>query len=298
MTQSRQGVLIAIDWENIRRGAQLYQRKVGPAEVYRAMHDVGSVFGGVAGGKAFGDWSLRPDDGREFAEHDVVPYHAPRTIAGKDRADPAILLEVYEWVRDRDDCGTVILGSGDADYQVLVDRARGYGKRIVLCAFSASVSRDMLATAPLFPLEAELGIQTAEHGDVKLDLAAAPVSDDVDGEDVESGQVLGRFVRQMYNLESRMNFVGYSMLSNQWMLDWGLAWNEYECRRLLDEYQEAGIVERHEVFNHANPDWPTSALRLVRTDERVRQALGFSEGPASNPVLSNDAAPVQHGSAG
>ena len=280
MSRERQGVLVAIDWENIRRGAQLYQRNVKPADVCLAMHDVGSVFGEVAGGKAFGDWSLRPEDGREFAEHDIGPYHAPRTSAGKDRSDPAILLEVYEWIRDRDDCGTVILGSGDADYQVLVDRAKSYGKRIVLCAFSASVSRDMLATAPLFPLEAELGIQTAEHGDVKLDVAAAPESDYA-----ESNDVLGRFVRQMHNLESRMNFVGYSMLCNRWMPDWGLAWNEYECRKLLDEYQDAGIVERHEVINPNNPDWPTGAVRLVRSDERVRQALGFSDGPASNPVL-------------
>ena len=62
--------------------------------------------------------------------HDIVPYHAPRTSAGKDRSDPAILLEVYEWVCDRDYCGTVILGSGDADYQVLVDRARVHGRRL------------------------------------------------------------------------------------------------------------------------------------------------------------------------
>ena len=281
MSQSRRAVMIAVDWENIRRGAQLYQRRISPAELCQAMRDVGGVFGQVVGGKAFGDWSLRPDDGREFAEQDISPYHAPRTSAGKDRSDPAILLEVYEWIRDRDDCGTVILGSGDADYQVLVDRARSYGKRIVLCAFSASVSRDMLATAPLFPLEAELGIQMAEHGDVNLDLAAAAL----ESEDSASDDVLGRFVRQMYNLESRMNFVGYSMLCNRWMPDWGLAWNEYECRKLLDEYQDAGIVERHEVINPNNPDWPTGAVRLVRSDERVRQALGFSEGPAANPVL-------------
>ena len=135
----------------------------------------------------------------------------------------------------------------------------------------------MLATAPLFPLEAELGIQMAEHWAVKLDLATAP----------EIDEVLGRFVRRMYNLESRMNFVGYSMLCNQWMLDWGLAWNKFECRKLLDEYQEAGIVERAEVYNHNNPDWPTSAIRLVRANETVRQALGFSDGPVSNPVLAN-----------
>ena len=236
----------------------------------------------MLGGKAFGDWSLRPDDGREFAQHGITPYHAPRTADGKDRSDPAILLEVYEWIRDRDDCGTVILGSGDSDYQVLVDRARARGRRIVLCAFSGSVARDLLSSAPLFPLEAELGIQLAEHGDVKVALPEAPAENSVVADDV-----LGRFVREMYELESRLNYVGLGMLCSQWMLDWGLAWNEYECRRLVDEYLDRGILERHEVFNPNRPDWPTSAVRLVRTD--VRQALGLSDGLVSNPVLANDA---------
>ena len=282
MVQQRRGVLVAIDWENIRRGAQLYGRTVKPAELCRAMRDVGAVFGEVKGGNAFGDWSLRPDDGREFVEQDIVPYHAPRTVAGKDRSDPAILLEVYDWIRDREDCATIILGSGDADYQVLVDRARVHGRRIVLCAFSQSVSRDMLATAPLFPLEAELGIQLAEHGDVEVSVAAVPEVEDTGVDDL-----LARFVREMYRLEGRMNFVGYGMLCNQWMLDWGMGWNEHECRRLVDEYQQAGIVERHEVVNRNNSDWPTAAVRLVRTDERVRRALGFSDGPISNPVLAH-----------
>ena len=281
MGQQPRGVLIAIDWENIRRGAQLHQRDVRPAELCRAMREVGRVFGEVSGGKAFGDWTLRPDDGREFTEHDIVLYQAPRTSAGKDRSDPAILLEVYEWIRDRDDCGTVILGSGDADYQALVDRARLHGRRIVLCAFSQSVSRDMLATAPLFPLEAELGIRWAEHGDVNVPLSAVPEVDDAGTDDV-----VERFVREMHKLEGRLNFVGYGMLCNQWMLDWGLGWNEGECRRLIDEYQEAGIVERHEVLNRNNPDWPTAAVRLIRANETVRRALGYSDGPVSDLVLA------------
>ena len=176
----------------------------------------------------------------------------------------------------------MILGSGDADYQVLVDRARLHGCRIVLCAFSQSVSRDMLATAPLFPLEAELGIQLAEHGDVEAPVAAVP---EVEATGVDD--LLGRFVREMDRLEGRMNFVGYGMLCNQWMLDWGMGWNDHECRRLVDEYQQAGIVERHEVFNPNNSDWPTAAVRLVRSNETVRRALGFSDGPISNPVLAH-----------
>ena len=175
----------------------------------------------------------------------------------------------------------MILGSGDSDYQALVDRARLQGRRIVLCAFSQSVSRDMLATAPLFPLEAELGIQMAEHGDVEAPVAAVPEVEDTGVDDL-----LARFVREMDRLEGRMNFVGYSMLCNQWMLDWGMGWTEHECRNLVDEYLDAGIVERHEVVNRNNPDWPTAAVRLVRTSETVRMALGFSDGPISNPVLT------------
>lgn len=77
-----------------------------------------------------------------------------------------------------------------------------------------------------------------------------------------------------------MNFVGYGMLCSRWMLDWGMGWNEYECRKLVDEYQDAGIVERRDVVNRNNPDWPTAAVRLVR------MALGFRDGPISNPVLT------------
>ena len=46
-------------------------------------------------------------------------------------------------------------------------------------------------------------------------------------------------------------------------------------------------MERAEVYNHNNPDWPTSAIRLVRANETVRPALGFSDGPVSNPVLAS-----------
>ena len=205
-------------------------------------------------------------------------------MAGKDRSDPAMLLEVYDWLRDRDDCEVIVLGSGDSDFQILVDRARHMGRRIVLCAFSQSVARDMLAVAPLFPLEAELGIKLAEHGDVPVqEHQEAAVQD-----------ALGLFVREMGKLETRMNFVGYSMLCNQWMLDWGIAWNEYECRKLVDLWISEEIIERHDVHNPNNPQFPTSAIRLVRTNEAVRDALGLSRPTISNPVMAGEAAEPYH----
>ena len=259
------GVLIAVDWENIRRGAQMYQQSVSPRSLCDAMKTVGEVFGEVRGGKVFGDWSLRREDAAAFTLAGVEPYNAPRTMAGKDRTDPSILLEVYDWVRDREDCPWIILGSGDSDYQALVDRAKNNGRRIILCAFSQSVARDMLAVAPLFPLEAELGFRLPEHGVL------------VAGDGMTSTQdALQTFVRQMDRLEGSMNFVGYNKLCTQWMLDWGIASTEYECYRLIDQWLYEEVVERHDVANPNNPAYPTSAIRLIRSNETVRDLLGFS----------------------
>ena len=185
------------------------------------------------------------EDGRAFTEADITLYHAPRTMAGQDRSDPSILLEVYDWVRDREDCGFIILGSGDSDYEVLVDRARTRGRRIILCAFSQAVGREMLAAAALFPLETELGIHLAEHGDVNVPAHASPLDARAPADD----GALSTFITEMSRLEGRMNFVGYSILCNQWMLDWGIAWNEYECRKVVDDLVQDCVVERHDVFN-------------------------------------------------
>ena len=270
------GVLIAIDWENIRRGAQLYRQNVTPSVVCAAMKSVGETFGPLLGGKAFGDWSLRLDDGAAFNQAGIQPYQAPRTMAGKDRSDPAILLEVYDWLRERDDCGFIILGSGDSDYQVLVDKARDRGQRIIMCAFSQSVARDMLAIAPLFPLEAELGFQYSEHGDIPITELGPNTIDDA----------LHIFIKGVDDLEHRLHFVGYSKLYSEWMLDWGLANTDFECRQLLDRWMEEGYAERHYVENYNNPQYPTSAVRLNRTRDEVREILGLNMPAISNPVLS------------
>ena len=270
------GVLIAIDWENIRRGAQMYQQTVTPRALCDAMKSVGEVFGEVRGGKVFGDWSLRREDGTSFSMAGIEPYNAPRTMAGKDRTDPSIILEVYDWIRDREDCQWIILGSGDSDYQALVERAKNNGRRIIVCAFSQSVARDMLAVAPLFPLEAELGFRLPEHGTLPSPAETQQQSQDV----------LQTFVRQMDRLESSLNFVGYNKLCTQWMLDWGIASTEYECYRLIDQWLYDEIVERHDVANPNNPAFPTSAIRLIRSNDHVRDLLGFSTTRVSNPVVA------------
>ena len=63
-------------------------------------------------------------------------------------------------------------------------------------------------------MEAERGIRLAEHG--YLDVEIAPVPETGDG---GIHDTLVKLVREMHNLESRLNFVGYGMSCDQWMLD-------------------------------------------------------------------------------
>ena len=280
-------VLIAIDWENIRRGALMLNINLTPETLCTTLKNVATIFGRPEGGKAFSDWTLRTDDAIQFAANDITPYQAPRSMAGRDRADPSILLEVYDWIRELHSCRTIILASGDSDFQVLIDRARQHSKRIVICAFSPSVARDMLSAAPLFPLEAELDTGRSQHGDLPMrDFAATgTASTAVDAEAPDENRAVIQFVQQMHQLETRLAFVGYNMLCNQWMLDWGIGWTEQECRKAVEDYTEAGIVERHDVPNPNNPDYPTAAVRLVRDNEQVQRALGYDEPPVTNPVI-------------
>ena len=46
------------------------------------------------------------------------------------------------------------------------------------------------------------------------------------------------------------------MLGNQWMLDWGIAWNEYKRRKVVDGLMDAGVVERHDAFNPKTRTFP------------------------------------------
>lgn len=264
-------VMIAIDWENIRRGASTYGITLTPDEFTYALLNVASVFGGVSNAKVFGDWSLRPAEAREFSDLGFTPHHAPRTTAGKDRTDPSIMLEVYDWIRDHPECETIILASGDADYMALIQRAQRAQKRIILCAFSQAVARDLLATAPLFPLEAELDLPIAPHGDVHI---PEPAPGPNPGATSPDEAHLVTFINEMNRTEARLAFVGFSMLCNQWMPEWGIGANEFECRRLIEDWINEGVTERHQVENPNQPSWPTTAIRLVRESPAVRRVLG------------------------
>lgn len=263
--RERTGVVFAIDWENIRRSAVHCGVQITATDLCDILFGIGSLFGDVVGAKTFGDWSANLDDGAEFSRNSVQPYHAPRTVHGKDRSDAAMILEVWDWVRDQQGVGIVILATGDADFQILVDKCKSINVRVLLTAFAPNLSSDMRAVAPFFPIEGELeSARRPVHGDV-------PVF--VNNDLPPHSQALLRFVPRMDQFSRTLSFVGYGKLCHEWMIDWGVANTERDCFDFMDIWQEQGVVETYSVNNPGNPRYPTTAVRLCKDHPKVREIL-------------------------
>ena len=273
----RPGVIIVVDWENIRKGAERYRTAVRPSALADALFRVQRIFGPYAGGMAFGDWGSRPNDGQEFSKKGIQPFNVPRTLAGKDRSDSAITIEVYDWIRDQKSLGVVLMATGDSDFEFLAEKCRDKDMRVVLCSFSQMVSRDMLSVVAVFPLEAELdNFRVPEHGLVQIEEAEA---------DGNYDEPLRVFVHNVRRIDGRLDFVGYGKLCNEWMIHWGVARTETECFDLVEKWSMLNYIEKYEVENPFNPVRPTAAVRLNIDHPVVRDILGFGQRGPRNTVL-------------
>jgi hypothetical protein len=257
------GVLIAIDWENIRRALPNFIEQVTPQQVCAAFKGVASRFGDYRGGTIFGDWTLRVEEARIFESQGLQAYNVLRSRRGKDRSDPAIILEVYDWVRDRPDVNTCILGSGDSDFQELIRRVRNRGNQVVICAFGDTIAGELKNMTPVFPLEAELGLTSKRE--------VAPILPGMpDGKGVSRVQV---FVRRMDSVERTLPYVVLNYLKTVVTPAWGAGSNEIQKHAFIQELLSDGILEAYDVENPQRPGRTTTAVRLNRTHENVIQAL-------------------------
>lgn len=260
------GALIAIDWENIRRGFGDFVEAITCEQVYNAFGAVASRFGDFRGGTVFGDWTLRPQEARTFEDHGLQAYNVLGSRTGKDRSDSAVMLEVYDWVLNRSEINTVILGSGDSDFKELIRRTRGHGKQIVVCAFGASISGELKTMTPIFPLEAELAL-TLKTKPVLL-LPGFPTT--------EGLAKWGRFVRRLDGLEHQLPYIVRSYLIHTLLApSWGRGETEAEKETFVDEAQAAGLLESYEIDNPQRPGKLVNVVRLDQTNETVRQVLGL-----------------------
>lgn len=257
------GVLVAIDWENIRRALPNFKEQVGPEQVCKAFEEVATRFGDYRGGTVFGDWTLRPDDARAFEDHGLQAYNVLRSRSGKDRSDPAIILEVYDWVRDRIDINTFVLGSGDSDFKELIRRARHHGKKVAICALGNTIASELKTMTPIFPLEAELSLTPKT-------LLTPSLPGFPKGEEVDRWKL---FINRLDSVERQLPYIVLNYLKTIVSPAWGVGVTESEKDAYLQDAISEGVVEVYEVVNPKLPGRTTSAIRLNREHEIVRRSL-------------------------
>lgn len=254
------GTLIAIDWENIRRGLTNFVESVSLEQVCKAFEGVAARFGDYRGGTVFGDWTLRPNDARAFEDYGLQAYNVLRSRSGKDRSDPALILEVYDWVRDRSDINAFVLGSGDSDFKELIRRAKGHGSQVVVCAFGDTIATDLKSMTPIFPLEVELGLTS------KQEAVAAAIAQ---GE----GSAWTTFINRLDSVERQLPYVVLNYLRSIVTPAWGTGGTDMEMEARLQEAISEGLVETYEVQNPKRPGYTTTAVRLNREHDTVKQVL-------------------------
>lgn len=236
---------------------------VTPENVCAAFQSVASRFGDYRGGTVFGDWTLRVEEARSFESHGLQAYNVLRSRRGKERSDPAINLEVYDWVRDRTDVDTFILGSGDSDFQELIRRARNRGNQVVICAFGDTIAGETKNMTPVFPLEAELGL-TAKR-EIAPTLPGTP--------NTEVVSKIQAFVRRMESLERTLPYVVLNYLKTILTPTWGIGSDAIQRDAFLQELILNGILEEYDADNPRRPGQTVVAVRLNRGHENVMEAL-------------------------
>lgn len=255
------GVLVAIDWENIRKGLANFVERITAGQVCAAFETVAKRFGDYRGGTVFGDWTLRSDEARVFEDHGLQAYNVLRSRSGKDRSDPAIILEVYDWIRERPDVDAFILGSGDSDFKELIRRGRQRGKQVVICAVGQTIAGELHTMTATFPLESELGLTLRQTTPATLPGFALD-------EEVTKWGVL---IHRLDSMERELPYVVLSYLRSLLSPAWGAGPSELEQEAFLQDALAIGILETYQVDNPKRPGRKVTVVRLNREHDTVRQ---------------------------
>ncbi|MBI4294696.1 MAG: NYN domain-containing protein [Chloroflexi bacterium] len=261
MSPKRNGVMVLVDWENIRLSIiNNFKETVTPRQVIDALKSIAGRLGEFRGGYVFGDWTLRSGDAREIEENEFRAENVLLTRGGKDRSDVPIALKMDDLARTKADIKVIVLCSGDAGFAEVIRRAKEHGKDIYVCAITLSAARELVSlTKQVFPLEAHLNLTP------KLPPSRPSAKD------------MGEwrlFIERLGDLEKKLPYVVHNYLRDK-ILDASMGCGQTAPER--DEYLKKaatlGIILEQEMPNPKMPGRTVTTCRLNKENEVVKKAL-------------------------
>ncbi len=257
-------VAIFIDYENVYWGLiNQYNFKPQVPHLFGLILKEVEKDGNLLIKNAYADWERLEFHGAQaaFMKAGVKPAFtlSKKTVKGtesvwKETADATLMLDAQETLYERKDINEFVLVTGDRGCLDLIHRLRSQGKTVKICALESATAKeltDAVGQDNVIFIEKLLGIEPA--GSPKSIVASVGESGNTDWPTT---------IKKLAALESRLPFVGLKLVRDKYGFS----------QQCINEGLELGILETHSVPNPSS-QYPTTALRLNRNNEKVKVAL-------------------------
>jgi len=246
-------VAVFIDWENLYISIQKeYGEKRPDASFLVEVILNEAKHHGIPIAKAYANWDNFPGVMNTLKGKGVEPqqpYAKREEHTIPDAADIALCLDAVETCFESTHIEAFVFASGDADYIELINRLLRRGKAVYFLGLkktTSSILKQQVGGRLTF-LDAQLSLGTA----FRVRSTGAP-------------DTMPELIRLVDGLErSRMAFVGLKFLRDRHGVP----------QQLISEAISIGILEVYKVPNPKNPEFPVTACRLVKDNEKIQEIL-------------------------
>jgi len=137
MDEDRIGLFL--DFENLAIGAR---EQLGGEFDFKPIADALAERGRVVVRRAYADWSMFGEAGRDLTRHNVELIEIPQRMGmvRKNSADIKLAVDAIELSFEREYITTFVIGTGDSDFTPLVNKLRELNKRVIGLGVEASTS--------------------------------------------------------------------------------------------------------------------------------------------------------------
>jgi uncharacterized LabA/DUF88 family protein len=267
-------VAIFIDYENVYFGLiNQYNFKPQVGHLISLILKEAQKDGNLLIKKAYADWERLEFHGAQasFKKAGVEPAYtlSKKTVKGavsvwKETADACLMLDAQETVYERADIDEFVLVTGDRGCLDLIHRLSSRGKKVKICALESATAQELAdAVGPenVISIEGLLGIEPAG--------TAKPAEVMVGGAKIDWGTVIKKFA----DLEARLPFVALTLARNRHNFS----------QDIIDAGKQLGIFVTYSVPRQGQT-YPTTALKLDRTNQMVKDVLELNVNPTGQGV--------------
>ncbi len=274
-------VALFIDYENVHYSLENEYGVAPDLELCQKIYEKAVGNGCAVIARSYADWEQIPGMAGIWRSLGVEPIYALVKGAGKwakvysNAVDLQLSVDWMEALMKEPDLKVFALVSGDRDYLPILHKALSLGKDVEVLTFRAAAGEllDRVMRYRIQYLDEFLGLQMAKK-------PAPAVEREVTETELEW------LVKLLDAQEKRLPFVGLKYFRDQVFTPFlqlytgrGMEESADRAQFLIQSTIDKGLMSVHKVDNPLKPDYPTTAIRLNNSHEKVRKFLEKAPSP-------------------